>query len=1256
MKEMANSYNSIQQRIDQQLAEIDTVNQQVQKEEEEAQLAQQHAGQKDKFKICTLLTNPFKRMKRLLFIIGVLMAMTTGTWAQSHWTYTPPGGQSENTVVYAKLNLGTLEAAPNYQNYEVAAFVDGELRAVATAKANPAISTHADYNYFELNIKGNFDQDAKEDNGKAITFKMYNSSTGAEYDLTSAAITFDGKLHGTPSSLFELSASEVTGLWIDSPIYITKGTTLDLTPYVHPIPETATLPNNIVWGVDDQYADIVSVTEAGILSVVNVPNPYRSAYVRAKFGGSAQWQAEAVVLVINHATSMSVKEVYQNITVSVNDSETLQNALANALVVEPEDYTDVIVWTSGDESIIQDGGKGTDWTPIAKGQTTMTATITYDTTTLTATINVTVVQPVEAIELTTKNVLECNVGDVLTDFVKTFYRVMPDDATNPAVTYSLGSGSTSGLLTISGQAITAAAAGTGTLVVTSAENPNIYAEIPVRVHNYAKEVALDRSQQFFTYRGTAIDFTDMLYGNMPTLAGFLTITPNGYTEILGISITSSNEDVVKATLSPLTGAVGITGSATVVGAGESTLTITLQYPDFLNIDATTGQPTRKTSVATMTIIVSQGVESVTANTSSIELMPGDVLNATQLASLYTLSPASAEDATVTYSLLTNDASGAPTETGIVELTNGGTALRALKEGVAYLNIVSNDNPQASCTITVRVVNYAKEATAAAENLYVKFFGQTVDISDQMKGNITLTPAGAYIYDLSIASSDPTVVYIDPIKPGGTDYPLYAEARKVGESTITVTLTYPNTLANLTGTGTGYQTLTSTCSFKVIVSEGLTGFEVICSDEMGVSLGESVDLIPQPAGADFDLSLLSIEAVTDVAWPVASLATPYTYDSNGVTVISANITLLTPGNFTLHITYDGQQVANKAVSVYVPTALSQGWQWYTPWGDISKNDFATHFDDAQIDEIRSQDALMANDPEYGYFGELYESGLTHATAYKINARKAMPGSSLRRQYENVLSDGKDVTLRKAWTWMGNPYVNTYNLSALSLDASDGDRIVSKNDGFAEFNGTAWTGSLTQLKPYEAYLYYNNSDSERTLMLLSEGNAWQAQQASGSRMNAPAARPAVGSWQYDASRFRDNMSMVARLEGVADSERYTVGAFVDNECRGEGRCYDGLMFITVHANQGEQVSFRLEDSYSGQQYDVEETTTMTLMRGSLKQPFTLTSLGVTTGISSMQNAPATDAQHYDLGGRTVNSGNAKGLTIERRADGTVRKVVK
>ena len=191
----------------------------------------------------------------------------------------------------------------------------------------------------------------------------------------------------------------------------------------------------------------------------------------------------------------------------------------------------------------------------------------------------------------------------------------------------------------------------------------------------------------------------------------------------------------------------------------------------------------------------------------------------------------------------------------------------------------------------------------------------------------------------------------------------------------------------------------------------------------------------------------------------------------------------------------------------------------------------------------------------------------------------------------------------------------------------------------------------MKPYEAYLYYNNSDSERTLMLLSEGNAWEAQQASGSRMNAPAARPAVGSWQYDASRFRDNMSMVARLEGVADSERYTVGAFVDNECRGEGRCYDGLMFITVHANQGEQVSFRLEDSYSGQQYDVEETTTMTLMRGSLKQPFTLTSLGVTTGISSMQNAPATDAQHYDLGGRTVNSGNAKGLTIERRADGTV-----
>ncbi|MBQ9646217.1 MAG: hypothetical protein IJV24_07665, partial [Prevotella sp.] len=120
-----------------------------------------------------------------------------------------------------------------------------------------------------------------------------------------------------------------------------------------------------------------------------------------------------------------------------------------------------------------------------------------------------------------------------------------------------------------------------------------------------------------------------------------------------------------------------------------------------------------------------------------------------------------------------------------------------------------------------------------------------------------------------------------------------------------------------------------------------------------------------------------------------------------------------------------------------------------------------------------------------------------------------------------------------------------------------------------------------------------------------------------------------------------------------EDYSVGAFVGDECRGEGVCVGGRMFITVHANQGEQISFRLLNNLTGETFDVDQAVRFGAMLGSMKAPFRMTSEAVVTGISSVQSSDST-AQSYDLSGRKVNT-KQRGVNILHSTDGKVRKQV-
>jgi hypothetical protein len=211
-------------------------------------------------------------------------------------------------------------------------------------------------------------------------------------------------------------------------------------------------------------------------------------------------------------------------------------------------------------------------------------------------------------------------------------------------------------------------------------------------------------------------------------------------------------------------------------------------------------------------------------------------------------------------------------------------------------------------------------------------------------------------------------------------------------------------------------------------------------------------------------------------------------------------------------------------------------------------------------------------------------------------------------------------------------------------------VSKNDGFAVWNNGSWTGNLNKLKKNEGYLIYCPEANGNGAFSLSF-NAEQAMtQPTDDASGARAASKSV--WSYDHSLFANNMSMIAELKNVDEASHYTIGAFVDGECRGEGVVIDGRAFITVHGNTGEDVSFRLHNELTGEFFDVAETVKSQAMLGTLTAPVALTAPAITTGISRVTNAEQ-QAESYDLLGRkTVNSK----ITLRRMADGTVRKVMR
>lgn len=318
-----------------------------------------------------------------------------------------------------------------------------------------------------------------------------------------------------------------------------------------------------------------------------------------------------------------------------------------------------------------------------------------------------------------------------------------------------------------------------------------------------------------------------------------------------------------------------------------------------------------------------------------------------------------------------------------------------------------------------------------------------------------------------------------------------------------------------------------------------------------------------------------------------------------------ITIKVKANTTVEAVFI--KVPDDIISTY---ELPIGWTWLS---FNVKDEKLNHpvamldpFKQSIVSVLGQQDDLVY-DEQYGLYGSLqmfrpdraYKMRLKGNTSFDL---KGMPHAS----------DESTITLSRGWNWIGFiPTIEmTLGRALANLTAEEND-IIKEQDNFAIYDGSAWKGSLTTLMPQNGYMYYSNSAKSFNYPRESAPVMYSALRVQSNKLRV---------WQYNERKYADNMAIISKLYHhggqETESERFVIGAFVGDECRGVSVNVDDYLFITVHGdNIGEKVMFRAFDTITGEEYTIKENTGYNnSMIGNLKSPLAL-HLGAITGIGKV-----------------------------------------
>lgn len=553
----------------------------------------------------------------------------------------------------------------------------------------------------------------------------------------------------------------------------------------------------------------------------------------------------------------------------------------------------------------------------------------------------------------------------------------------------------------------------------------------------------------------------------------------------------------------------------------------------------------------------------------------------------------------------------------------GTAAIIGSGATGWIVITHSDLPNDPVYVAVSIIKGLPEnanvpdfSTSLPENLL-----KETNIQPELKSHFESALGGTYKWERFVwATSDAAILNL-PNNGVREVYPqAYGTATLTGSMTIYVSDFDSNNDFQVSMPKTGQ------VPFNVSIAQGLTSISV--NDiKMAVGGTYTMTINTVPEGIDLNDISLSIPEITS--------GVPYFTAERIAGTNNYTLTGEYPAVEAFSITADG--VSTRAwVYIGQEFAFEEGWSWISNYA-IAPLELSSL---KNLQEVRSQTALTYNDPSYGWFGDLEEMG---QEMYKVNVATGKSFSFLNISQNIGFNNGNhDFTVKPGYNWWSNPYCHDFALNDVfaGMDA-DGWKVIGQN-GFAEGDTQGFNGSLEALKAGDGYIVYNPGTSDVNISTPGELTLTRYV-APTTQQSAPARRARqAAALSYNPRKFADNMAIVADLGTDVDTDRYSVYAFVGDECRGEGKAVNGRYFITAYGKQGEYVTLRVIDNETG---EIQTANSLQFAQavGSLKSPVKLN-----VNVSGIENITVDadqlddNAVIYDLQGRRLGKG-AKGLLI-------------
>jgi hypothetical protein len=164
-------------------------------------------------------------------------------------------------------------------------------------------------------------------------------------------------------------------------------------------------------------------------------------------------------------------------------------------------------------------------------------------------------------------------------------------------------------------------------------------------------------------------------------------------------------------------------------------------------------------------------------------------------------------------------------------------------------------------------------------------------------------------------------------------------------------------------------------------------------------------------------------------------------------------------------------------------LSQDWNWFSTYLEIEDSLELLQMLQTALGEngqqIKNSDVSTEYDPEWGWFGDLEEVGITVGELVMI---KTVDTCTIQLQGPMSNPTNHPITINPGWNWIGYPCAEEMTLEEVfsNFTPEDGDKIKN-SEGTSEYDAEwGWFGDVETLVPGQGFMYYSASTVPKTLV--------------------------------------------------------------------------------------------------------------------------------------------------------------------------------